>query len=177
MKLRNWLNNNSSVVIIVAIVLLVLSLASIIYTSQGPSFEPRIIDVYYYDLGSKKLFIDKSDKYPPIAAPSGEKGVRAYVFSCGSCADEKQRFIGYLEMYTPKAKERLENPQPPAAQMDPDVPPPDFDIYNQGRLVRGMDTEEWVTAESEAGFQIIDKISTKCGGMEYPKSCFPGDKE
>lgn len=171
MKARNWLNNNSAMVTILAVVILIMSLAFIIISNTRPSYQPRVIDVYYYDLGTNKLFVDTSDKYPPIATPTGEmKGARAYVFSCGDCADESQRFIGYLEMYTPQAKSALEDPQP----IDPEEMPT-IDIFEEGRLIRGVDAKDWVKANSNEAFETQDAVQTRCGDVP-PKSCMPSDE-
>lgn len=172
MKARNWLNNNSAMVTILAVVILILSLAFIIFTNRPQSYVPRVIDVYYYDLNAKQLFVDKSDKYAPITAPSSADslGARAYVFSCGDCGDESQRFVGYLEMYTKEAKAMLENPQP----MNPDDPGIYPDVYEDGRLLRAADDTKWVKANSNEAFTIMDAVQTRCG-TEPPKSCMPGD--
>lgn len=172
MKARNWLNNNSAMVTILAVVVLILSLATIIITMRPASYTPRVIDVYYYDLDTKQLFVDKSDKYPPIATPSGgQKGARAYVFSCGDCADESQRFIGYLEVYTPEAKKILENPNAdPAAMADP------IDVYEDGRLLATEQGQQWHKASSVQGFEVMDAPQTRCGN-NAPNSCNPGDAE
>lgn len=172
MKARNWLNNNSAMVTILAVVVLIMSLAFIIISNSRPSYTPRVIDVYYYDLDTNQLFIDKSDKYPPIPTPSGEmKGARAYVFSCGDCSDESKRFVGYLEMYTPAAKSALENPQPANPEDMSSI-----DIFEEGRMLRGVDSREWVKANSNEAFQTQDAVQTHCGAEVPPKSCMPGDK-
>lgn len=171
MKARNWLNNNSAMVTILAVVILILSLGFIIISNSRPSYTPRVIDVYYYDLGAKQLFVDKSDKYPPIATPTGEmKGARAYVFSCGDCKDESKRFVGYLEMYTPAAKDALENPKP----INPDDMP-GVDVFEEGRMIRGVNDADWVKANSMEAFNIQDAVQTRCGEVP-PKSCLPSDE-
>ena len=44
------------------------------------------------------------DALPPIQL-AGKTVVRAYVFSCGSCADEAARFVGYLEKFSTPMQE------------------------------------------------------------------------
>ena len=70
--------------------------------------------IYYYDLNTSQLFTGKLTAIAPIDAPSGplpdggRAGVKAYVFSYGDCADERQRFVAWLERATPGAKKLAE---------------------------------------------------------------------
>lgn len=173
MKARNWLNNNSAMVTILAVVVLILSLGYIIIQNRPASYAPRIYDVYYYDLGEKKLFVDKNNKFAPITAPSGEnRGARAYVYSCGECSDSSSLFIGHLEMFTPDAKKNLENPPP----IDADGNTPYIDYYEEGRMVRAeAENAKWLPANSNEAFQITEAVHTRCGGQPA-KACNPGDK-
>lgn len=71
-------------------------------------------NVYYLDLNTGRLFADKASLIAPIASPSDSpsgkvtSGVKAYVFSCGDCNDEKQRFVAWVERHIPAAKELRE---------------------------------------------------------------------
>lgn len=184
MKLRDWMNNNSAVVTILAVVVLVISLGVIIMNSSGRS-GARIVDMYYYDMNSGKLFVGKSDQLAPIDAPSGPYrdqpgGVRAYVFACGECPDNidgatladlqsNGAFVGWMEMYTPEAKAALTQQQ--------EGPPADmafYEAFERGQLVKRPEDEQWVQAQSEPGFRITEQITTKCPSGEMPQPCFPG---
>ena len=185
MKVRDWLNNNSAVVTLLAVVVLVISLGVIIMNSTS-SQRSRIVDMYYYDMNTGKLFIGKSDALPPIEAPSGPinnspAGVRAYVFACGDCpADidgaseeelkEMNVFIGWLEKYSEQAKAALAKQQEdPAADVDY------FMAIEQGQHVSAPGSNRWVGANSEAGFRLMERISQLCGSTgEIPKPCYPG---
>lgn len=207
MKLRDWLNNNSAVVTILAVVILILSLGFIIMQASGPKYKAQIVDVYYYDLGNGTIFTAKSNEIPPIESKSGPgpagnpQGVRAYVFSCGDCKNESERFVGWLEMYTREAKEMMQSPN----RMGPGMPPPPgspnaapgspaaapgspaapagqaqppgpefFDFWEKGHLVRTVEEDSWVQANSPEGFAIMQALQGKCGQGAIPKPCFPG---
>ena len=61
---------------------------------------------YYYDLETGKLFVLPARQLmvPPFKREeSGNTAVKAYVYACGKC-DKKNSFIGYIEMYTARAK-------------------------------------------------------------------------
>ncbi|MFG0249180.1 MAG: hypothetical protein ACF8OB_09865 [Phycisphaeraceae bacterium JB051] len=169
MNLREWMNQNSAVVTIIAVVLLLVSLGVIIMTLT-PQRAARVVDVYFMDTSDGALFIDKSDQLPPIVAPSGKDGVRAFVFSCGDCGDESSRFIGWLETYTPEAKKAIETPaEGPEGGMD------NYEVVENGHLVAAPNSNgQWVMANSEPGFKIMDNVQTNCGGDVAPKPCFPG---
>lgn len=144
------------------------------------AYKPRIVDVYYYDLGTGELFLAKSNEIPPIDAPSGPgpnntpQGVRAYVFSCGDCSDKSQQFVGWLEMFTPDAKRALSSPPKP----DPNNPqgPEYYELWARGHLVSVPGSGKWVQANSEEGFKVMESIQSKCGPNIAPKPCFPGSK-
>jgi hypothetical protein len=167
MNLREWMNQNSAVVTIIAVVLLLVSLGVIIMTLT-PKNPARVVDVYFMDTSDGSLFVDKSDQLPPVAAPSGKDGVRAFVFSCGDCGDEASRFVGWLETYTPDAKKAISAPSDnPEAGMD------NYEVVENGHMVCDPVSKKWVMANSEQGFKIMDMIQNKCG-TEAPKPCFPG---
>ena len=198
---REWLNKNSAVVTIAAVVLLVVSLGIIIMTLRPKRYKPRIVDVYYFDLGANRTFVAKSNEIPPVEGPSGSQaggppmGVRAYLFACGDCPSNmvdmtpqdlfnQKVFIGWLEMYTPDAKERMEamqrgeykpeSPEGPDGAMVPEM----YDFWEQGHLIStladSIEQMQWVPANSEPGFQIMQNLQDVCGDDATPKPCFPG---
>lgn len=176
MKIRDTMNNNSAVVTIVAVVILVLSLGFIIMNSnkKGPR---RVVELYYYDMNTGELFVGPSDQYAPIDAPSGPTadgqpaGVRAYVFSCGDCSDKSSHYIGYLERYSPEAKERIrrmnENPESLSEEDH-------YYDYDQGRFVMVPDKTSWLEANSEAGIEAASQVTASCPEDSIPRSCYPG---
>ncbi len=59
---------------------------------------------YFYDLGTGELFTQPVAALPPVTAPSGGEGVRAFVFTCGECTPS-QLVVGYLQRLNEKAIE------------------------------------------------------------------------
>ncbi len=173
-KARDWMNNNSAVVTVAAVMLLLVSLAVIVWTMKKPTMSGRIVDVYYYDLGNGQLFAAKATELPPIDAASGPgNGVRAYVYGCGDCS-EANRFIAYLEKFTPEAKamqEKMMNPDPNA---DPNMAPELRDMEDGGTLVRAVEGGQWVTMYSEAGMKVSSELEGKCPAGVRLIPCLPG---
>lgn len=179
MKLRDWLNNNSAIVTIGAVVLLIGALFAIIMQMSGGSSGPRVIDVYFYDLNKNQLFTAKSDAIPPIDTDSGATpqgapaGVRAYVFACNDCGDENDRFIGWLEMYTPEAKALLTQPAADNPEQAAEREMRMYEVWETGQLIRGVNDTRWVPQNSQEAMTITSQIETKCPGGA-PKPCLPG---
>lgn len=127
--------------------------------------------VFFYDLGAGQLYHAAADARPPFAAPSGDgadglpQGVRAHVFSCGSCADPAQRVIGYLETYpwleaAPAA--------PVGAKPQPGL------VHQEGRLVAVPAREpRWVSAHTPEGVGIIRAAREQCGSATKTAYCLP----
>lgn len=180
MKLRDWMNNNSAVVTVGAVVILILSLGYIVWSSKSGGYGPRVIDVYYYDLNTNKLFTAKSDQIPPIETESGPvqgsnapAGVRAYVFACNDCSDEADRFIGWLEMYTPDAKAILSQPPAETPEQAAEREQRQYEVWESGQLVRAPDGTTWARANTPEAMAVTSKIEGKCPGGA-PKPCLPG---
>jgi len=167
MQLRDFLNNNSAIVTILAVVLLIVALGAIVMQLGGGAGGARVIDVYYYDLDTGEVFEAGSDVVPPIQSPSGNPtgGVRAYVFACNDCNNEADRFVGFLEMYRPEVKQALENPEEQPADQA-------YDYFEEGRLLRSIDAQEWYVASSAEAYQLQESIRDRCPGGD-PKPCFP----
>lgn len=67
---------------------------------------------YYFDLQTGHVFVASRDRLTPMAVPGadeavGLQGVRAYLFSCRSCEEEHDRFVGWIEMHNPQTVEKL----------------------------------------------------------------------
>ncbi len=168
--LRQWLNRNSASVTLGAVGVLVLALGVILLQQAGDA-KPKVIDVYYYDMTTGKLFLGSSADHPPIDAPGGtNRGVRAYVFACGSCADESKRFIGWLEIFTPSARTRLRSQDDPAGA---DLPAP-AESWNQSHWISKPGTDRWVSPRSAEGLELMDDIHKRCRDRGAPRPCYPG---
>lgn len=173
--LRSWVNRHSGIATLAAIVLVFASVGVMANNLlRNPTYQP--VDVYFYDLNTGELFVDKSDVIAPIAAPSDTgnerepSGVRAFVYSCTSCADEASRFVAWLEKYTPSAKAALEAPVeelPEDELMDMTM------AFERGHLVKGVNDRRWVLAESERAFKIMESAHTRCGDDAIPVQCRP----
>lgn len=122
---------------------------------------------WYYDLNTKKPFRSKTLMCPPIEAPSGPAadgapaGVRAYVFSCGSCVGAEDSPI-YIETFTPEANL--------AGQSYAVLARRDLQGLSAAQLVaRPSSRLEWVDAFSEAGAAI--QAAPPCPDGKPPRSC------
>jgi len=164
MGLREWANQNSTVMTILFVVVLIVSLGSILMQSSGGDMK-RYTYGYFFDVGSGELFVRKNTEVPPIDAPSGAgKGVRAVVFSCTDCDDKKTHFTGWLETYTPEAKEELLNPPPPINPEDPTSGM--TGAVERGHRIAAAPTgaaePQWMLMSSPQGSQIMKQIRSKC---------------
>jgi hypothetical protein len=197
MDIRDWMNNNSAVVTIAAVLLLIAALFLLMKNCQGPGPTQNITSNYYYDMNTKQTFVGKADLIAPISTPSGTykpapdapemgAGVKAYVFACGDCSDPKKHFIGYLEMYTPEAKKKMEQFMEQAAQREggAQMSPESYLMYEegqvQGRMIMRVGDTEWVPAESDLGAKIVNELTSKCPKADKEnrlRPCFPtGDQ-
>ncbi len=142
---------------------------------DDPQPEPAVELVYYYDVNTKALFTASAKEWPPIDGPSGKPGpdgkpagVRAHVFACGSCADEKNRFVGFLENLTPEAKAvvlRIKQGEAP--------PRADLEVWELGTFIRTPDQEAWTQRTDPAHAKVIEAIKAQCSGRGPLTDCFP----
>jgi WD40 repeat protein len=116
-------------------------------TRQQPVSDSRSGLVFWYDEGTKMLFGELPTEYPPIVAPSGAEGVRAYVYTDSTCDDASGRYIGYFEKY----------PDPKAVAQAVDMI--SRALLHDQRLLRRPDSAEWVVANSVEGLAILDDFA------------------
>lgn len=150
---------------------LVAALLFVIFQSGAmPAGTPKADQMWFYDLNNGQLF-SAVDQFPPIASPTGPDakgnpaGVRAYVFSCGSCADPAQRFVGYLETFPDEAHQKAVSNFGSYAMVGSDA--------LTGMLVRREADTEWVSPGSEEGAEVTTFQTKKCPGNPSPNPC-PG---
>lgn len=134
---------------------------------------------WYYDLGSKQLFVVAKGQTPPVEAPSGfkqadgsEGGVRAYVYSCGTCGDTSSHFVAYLESYSPEAKKALtemSSPQPGGRPQGALLAA----VQGDGQFVASPETGQWTPIATPAGQDIVGSAQKQCQGKGAPERCFP----
>jgi hypothetical protein len=185
MKLREWLNRNAALVGILATGIVVGSLAFIVYGISSP--EAGLGDAtYFYDLGSAadkpmdRLFVVRN-QLPPIKPPSGKTqpdgtpgGVVAAVFGCGGCGSNNDRFIAFLETYTPAAREAISNPgTPPAADGSSPGELPDPAVVERGHLIRGLEDGNWVPYLSQDGMRLQLAATSRCSQDKPARRCRP----
>lgn len=159
--------------VVLAIVILGVA-AGVYYAMSGPSAPPVQEGppkyTWFYDAGSGELFSMPGGTEGPIEPPSGGKlsngepgGVNAYVFSCGSCDNPAERFIGYVEVMPLEVRNRP------------------FELRNPGlslisEVKEGSKELAWVPAGSNAGGAITQGLMTRCGGGA-PKPCLPTEAD
>jgi hypothetical protein len=140
-----------------------------------PPVKPAPTEMYYYDLNTGQLFSGPINAIPPIETPSGKTpagenaGVKAYVFSCGDCADASQRYIGWMEKADAMAKKMIENPDagPNLNNIDQLI-----GTLEKGTVQISEDGKTWVSFTSQEGVALMQKAQARCGGAA-PVTCFP----
>lgn len=179
--------NRYGLVVLAALTLLLLvsALSMSFYFSNYSGSKPSA-DVWYYDTATGATFRASGLQTPPIVGPSGKRdnegegtGVRAYLMTCGSCENEKERFVGYIERYTAEAKRVREAAEakfhkpidhlPPAARAELGIKP---GAGSGRRIAKPEKHPEWLTAESEDGAALIDSFMNRCGEGKPAVDCF-----
>ena len=136
-----------------------------------PTSPPRVAQAYFYDLNTRELFTAAADAEDPLVTASGDfqghpAGVRAVVFSCGSCNDPQQRFIGWLETPAPDVVE-------PEQLIDFEETANTGGDEPSGLLVRSLDGSQWHPFESPEAESIIRQAQSRCGVGETLRPCTP----
>lgn len=172
MNLRKWVNEHQKQVAIGAGVVLFIVLL-IIFWPRGQNVVVPTGGEYFFDLNTNEPFEAPFDAVSPIDAPSGGIGVRAVYLSCGGCGS---RYLGWLERYTPKARELYlkiveknatsERKISPQMAVSASMP--------QGLELRSADGGEWIPLKSAKGQEVIRTAQAKCGGKP-PRTCQPSD--
>jgi hypothetical protein len=168
---RERLHGRQGVLTVVALAVLLFSLWFIYKNLFSASSPPPVRDVYYYDLGTKQLFVAKNTDLPPIQTASGAKnGVQAWVYGCGDCA-EKNRFIAYLQRYTDAGQRALQAAKD-AGPKGPLVLPTTPDA---GIEVSAADGTQWWPFNSvEAQKLMVEGPAGHCPSGTRPVLCTPG---
>jgi hypothetical protein len=185
MSARNWINEHSGLITLLAIVSLVVALGITLANSRS---RPRVDQAWYYDLNTGKLFPGSPTAIAPILAPSNatepataEAGVRAYVFSCGSCEDSNKTFVAYVETRTPEAKAAVavmgENPDtstmPQAERQKLKINPLEGVLIAEPVEGKPSGSWKWISRYSPAGEELVKKAIRPCASDEKLAPCFP----
>lgn len=167
--IRKCVNANPKIIIGVTAVC-VLVLLGIIIGILIPEKTERVEGYkkeWFYDLNTGELFIAKVGQKPPIEAPSGllsngkPAGARAYVLSYAYEPNESERFIGFLEIADPNAEELKTDNTRERRQ------------WGHGRLLRRVEDEQWVPADSKEGRAIVEEAYMPNENGEPPHYCPP----
>ncbi len=175
---RGWINRQNPRIIISIAVVTVLLLLTIVIGLLSSGEAPKVKEYkkgWFYDLNTGKLFVAKSKLIPPIEAPSGPlengkpAGVKAYVFSYKYEPNESERFIGFLEAFTPEAKRN----QTTSAKSRGDSAAELIKQWGEGRLIRRVEDEQWFAANSNEGRAIIENAFSPNENGERARYCPP----
>jgi len=172
-NIREWINANTRIIIGITFVSVLILLVIVIcmLMPEGIIKVEEYDKEWFYDLNTGKLFAAKSEAAVPIEAPSGElpqggpAGVRAYVFSYSDEPNERNRFIGFLEIPDPNAKDdKLLSLESTATGAE---------LWGQGRLIRRVEDEQWVPANSTEGRAILGELFYPNAKGEIANYCSP----
>ncbi len=174
LALRKWINKNPMLIVSITIAS-VLILLVIIGLSIPQKTTINIVQEYqkgwFYDPNTGKLFVTRSDAVPSVNAPSGTlpggrpAPVRAYVFSYAYEPNETNRFIGFLEIPNPAVKKEGTEPIGSGAG--------GAKRWGHGRLIRRVDDEQWVPADSNEGQAILNELFLPNKNGEVAHYCPP----
>ena len=159
LDLRKWINKNPRIIVSITLASVLILLVAI-----GLSMPEKTITTvqeyekgWFYDPNTGKLFVAESDDVSPIDATLGtlpsqkRASVKAYVFSYADEPNETNRFIGFLEIPNPAVKkEGLDSGGSGASGAK---------RWGKGRLIRRVDDEQWVPADSNEGQAILKELA------------------
>jgi hypothetical protein len=185
---RSVLNRHAPLVTIVSLVIMLITANNILgqlRTANAATALPS----YFYDVATDSVFVSGSQDLPPITGPGSKHSdeltaVRAFVFACNDCAKENDRFVAWVEAYTPDAKD--------AYKAQSELWKGDFSqplsqtgqlhsyskTIGQGHMIAKPDPQnpswkdKFVQYESSAGNKIRNTWPKRCGA-ELPRQCFP----
>jgi hypothetical protein len=174
LALRKWINKNPRIIVSITVASALILLV-IIGLSMPQGAVTTTIKEYkkgwFYDPNTGKLFVAESDAVPLIDASSGTSAgerrlpVKAYVFSYACEPNETNRFIGFLEMPNPVVKKEGIEPVGSGAS--------GAKQWGQGRLIRRVDDEQWVPADSNEGQAILKELFLPNENGEVAHYCPP----
>jgi hypothetical protein len=173
LPLRRWINDNPRIVIAITTIsacVLLLVVITLLWPKGVAEVELGEKE-WFYDLNTGKLFTAKKGLTPPIEAPSGPlpdgrpAGVRAYVLTYAYEPNESERFIGFLETTNPRGEDDSTRSSHKYAS--------GFGQWGKGKLIRRVEDEQWVPADSRLGQAIFQKAFIPNENGEHPYYCPP----
>ena len=183
-RYRAWVGLNRALITIVAAMLL-FTAGVAIYFQLYPRRAAADYSAFYYDLNNDVLFVANTRDVPPIMVPgqpanSPPAGALAFVYACRNCADDNDRYVGFIELYTPEAKKMVlaNGPDKPSLTV------PD-ETYTQtvegGHLVARPDPKNPAWKKKLVGYltgdgqRVIQDSQARCGADAVPRICSPRD--
>src|SRR4051794_1112455 len=163
MGLRETINEHRGVTIGAAIGVVVLALlVAWQFTGTSASSSAASAQTFYSVDDGAHYFTAPADKVPPFDY-QGKQAYRAVVFTCDA---GKTKFVGYLERYSPAAKQQIESsrtalkkgPQDPA-------PPPTMAAAGVPEVKRPGAKYQWASRASAAGAQAAQVTCPDGKGM------------
>ena len=144
------------VLVLLGAVVLLAAVTWILSRILIPHHEPPEY-TFWYDTGTRRLFPASPMHQPPIPAPSGADGVRAFVFSAtGNCNDTGRLAIGYL--LTLPVASRVSVP---------------IDAAIADGLIRREHGTGWVRASSKEGEMVLAQFRNREPCLEYRRRRTP----
>jgi len=175
-------NSRSIITAIAALVILFFSIWAIMCQLGGGRRNfTEVRNVYFFDVTKNELFEAPATSIAPIDVPSGQKdangepaGVRANVFSCGSCS-ASNRFIAYLQKYSLEARDKMMQFQgPEMTEEEQFAAMEEMALYEQQIFVADAEELKWHPIDSEEGMQIREKNFVNRCKDSRPRPCYPG---
>jgi hypothetical protein len=170
--------SSQTIKVTAAAVLLVVAALLTLRALRGDRIEGKAPEtVWFYDLQNGELFTAATQTIPPAgtpADPDSTDGVRAHVFTCGSCDDESEREVLYLEMYADGARAAMEQLN---TLTDQQQAAPLWANVEQGHYVAAVpadgDQPQWVLTATPRGKELTKAFWTMCGSQGRGTVCTP----
>lgn len=157
--LRGWMDRHPAAAAGIAVALLIVSITTIALAVKGPSRQPR--DRYLLNL-------ETGEVYPGAAGDLD--AIIAHVFSCGQCADESSRFVGYITRHNPetiaRVREQYKDADERKFRMMLDL------SANHTQYLPPDGQLPWLDTGSRQATQLITAARQRCGG-QTPTPCMP----
>jgi hypothetical protein len=156
---RNWVNDHAKAATWIVALVACGAIALIVVQLRGArqTFRDKLPEAYFTIDDGKTFFAFGSENFPPFEY-KGKQAVRAYVFECSA----KERFVGYLERYTPEARKKM------MAGKDAG---PQTQIY--GRELKKPGEAAWVKSGDFAAVARVTDIKCPGGHGGFPEMVEP----
>jgi hypothetical protein len=145
----------------IGIVVVILAVAGWISFGRGRQQKTEVIGSWFYNMDTGQVEAHVMFDVAPVTLPSGAVGVYARYFSCGECADEQHRFLGFLEKYE----------QPPADPNGPDMTGMPSGPGEQF-VAKPDEPTKWYPSTAPQAQQLLN-VRARCPGST-PRRCEPG---